>query len=61
MHRVTVTFADGDSARLVLRRYVRPDQIALDPVAAAHEAAVLEIVEAIATPTAAADRCRPDG
>ena len=31
MHRVTVTFADGHTARLVLRRYVRPDQIAEDP------------------------------
>ena len=51
MHRVTVTFADGNRARLVLRRYVRRDQIAEDPDAAAHEAAVLELVEAIATPT----------
>ena len=51
MHRVTVTFADGDSARLVLRRYVRPDQIAQDSEVAAHEAAVLQLVERIATPT----------
>jgi aminoglycoside phosphotransferase (APT) family kinase protein len=51
MHRVTVTFADGDRARLVLRRYVRPEHVAQDPVAAAHEAAVLELVEPIATPT----------
>jgi hypothetical protein len=26
MHRVTVTSADGASGRLVLRRYVRPEQ-----------------------------------
>jgi aminoglycoside phosphotransferase (APT) family kinase protein len=51
MHRVTVTFADGDSARLVLRRYVRADQVADDPAVAAHEALVLELVERIATPT----------
>lgn len=51
MHRVTVTFADGSSARLVLRRYVRPDQIAQDSEVAAHEAAVLQLVERIATPT----------
>jgi Phosphotransferase enzyme family len=51
MHRVTVTFADGDSARLVLRRYVRADQVAHDPAVAAHEALVLELVERIATPT----------
>ena len=51
MHRVTVSFADGDSARLVLRRYVRPDQVADDPAVAMHEAAVLELVERIATPT----------
>ncbi len=51
MHRVTVTLADGDSARMVLRRYVRPDQVADDPAVAAHEAAVLELVERIATPT----------
>ncbi len=51
MHRVTVTFADGDCARLVLRRYVRRDQVAGDPAVAAHEAAVLELVERIATPT----------
>src|SRR3954468_20657105 len=50
MHRVRVTFADGDSARLVLRRYVRPDQIADDPAVASHEAVVLELVEQIATP-----------
>lgn len=51
MHRVTVTFADGHTARLVLRRYVRPAQFAEDPGAAAHEAAVLDLVERIATPT----------
>ena len=51
MHRVTVTFADGHTARLVLRRYVRPDQFAKAPGAAAHEAAVLDLVERIATPT----------
>lgn len=51
MHRVTVTFASGDTAWLVLRRYVRPDQIVEDPEVAMHEAAVLELVERIATPT----------
>ena len=51
MHRLTVTFADGHTARLVLRRYVRPDQIKDDPNVAAHEAAVLDLVERIATPT----------
>ena len=51
MHRVTVSFAGGGSARLVLRRYVRPKQIAEDPEIAAHEAAVLQLVERIATPT----------
>lgn len=51
MHRVTVTLADGGSARLVLRRYVRPEQLAEDPSVAAHEATVLELVEQIATPT----------
>jgi aminoglycoside phosphotransferase (APT) family kinase protein len=51
MHRVTISFADGDHARLVLRRYVRPDQLAEDSAAAAHEAAVLELVEPIATLT----------
>ena len=51
MHRVTVTFAGGGSARLVLRRYVRPEQIVEDPEVAAHEAAVLQLVERIATPT----------
>ena len=51
MHRVTVTFADGHSARLVLRRYVGVDQVADVPAVAAHEAAVLELVERIATPT----------
>ena len=40
MHRVTVTFADGHTARLVLRCYVRADQIAEDPDLAAREAAV---------------------
>ena len=38
MHRVTVSFVDGGSARLVLRRFVRPDQIAEDPAVAGHEA-----------------------
>ena len=51
MHRVTVTFASGGSARLVLRRYVRPNQIVEDPEIAAQEAAVLQLVERIATPT----------
>ncbi len=51
MHRVTVRFADGHTVRLVLRRYVRPAQIAQDPRVAAHEAAVLRLVERIATPT----------
>jgi aminoglycoside phosphotransferase (APT) family kinase protein len=51
MHRVTVTFAGGGSARLVLRRYVRPDQISEDLEIAAHEAAVLQLVERIETPT----------
>ncbi len=50
-HRVTVTLANGHTARLVLRSYVRPDQVAEDPDVAAHEAAVLELVERIATPT----------
>ena len=50
MHRVTVTLANGDSARLVLRRSVRPEQIADDPSVAAHEAAVLELVDRTATP-----------
>ena len=51
MHRVTVRFADGHPVRLVLRRYVRLAQIAQDPRVAAHEAAVLRLVERIATPT----------
>ena len=51
MHRVMVTFAGGGSARLVLRRFVRPEQIVDDPEVAAHEAAVLQLVERIATPT----------
>ena len=51
MHRVTVTFADGGSAPLVLRRFVRLGQIAEDPGVAGHEAAVLQLVERIATPT----------
>ena len=51
MHRVTVTSADGASDRLVLRRYVRPEQIAADPSVAAHEANVLRLVERVATPT----------
>lgn len=51
MHRVTVAFASGGTARLVLRRYVRPDQIIEDPEVVAHEAAVLQLVERIATPT----------
>lgn len=51
MHRVTVTFAGGGSARLVLRRYVRPEQIVEDREVAAHEAAVLQLVDRIATPT----------
>ncbi|TPW10136.1 MAG: hypothetical protein FD127_3883, partial [Acidimicrobiaceae bacterium] len=51
MHRVTVTFANGASDRLVLRRYVRPEQTADDSSVAEHEAAVLRLVERIATPT----------
>lgn len=51
MHRVTVTTGEGDSVRLVLRRYVRPEQVAADPRVAAREAAVLELVVQIATPT----------
>ena len=51
MHRVRVSFADGGSATLVLRRFVRPDQIAEDSGVAKHEAAVLELVERVATPT----------
>ncbi len=51
MHRVTVTFENGHTARLVLRRYVRPEQVAEHPDVAAHEATVLELVERIATPT----------
>ena len=51
MHRVTVTLADGDRARLVLRRDVRPDHVTKDSGVAAHEAAVLGLVEPIATPT----------
>jgi aminoglycoside phosphotransferase (APT) family kinase protein len=51
MHRVTVTSANGASHRLVLRRYVRPEQTAADPSVAAHEAAVLQLVERIVTPT----------
>ena len=51
MHRVTVTAGDGDNVRLVLRRYVRPEQLTEDPGVAAHEAAVLELVAQIATPT----------
>ena len=49
MHRVRVSFADGASARLVLRRFVRSDQIAEDPAVAEHEAALLELVERMAT------------
>lgn len=51
MHRITVGFAEGASGRLVLRRYVRPEQTAADPLVAAHEATVLQLVERIATPT----------
>lgn len=51
MHRVTITLPDGDSDRLVLRRYVCAQQITEDPLVAAHEAAVLRLVERIATPT----------
>jgi hypothetical protein len=51
MHRVTVTLADGDRAWLVLRRDVRPDHVTKDSGVAAHEAAVLGLVEPIATPT----------
>ncbi len=51
MHRVKVTSENGHTARLVLRRYVRPEQVAEDPDVAVHEAAVLELVERIATPT----------
>lgn len=51
MHRVTISLADGTSVRLVLRRYVRPEQINDDPGGAAHEAAVHELVAPIATPT----------
>ena len=51
MHRVTISLGDGTSVRLVLRRFVRPEQISEDPGVAAHEAAVLELVAPIATPT----------
>jgi aminoglycoside phosphotransferase (APT) family kinase protein len=51
MHRVTITFANGHAARLVLRRFVRPEQLAEDPDVASHEAAVLDLVEPISTPT----------
>jgi aminoglycoside phosphotransferase (APT) family kinase protein len=51
MHRVTVTFDDGVTTTLVLRRYVRSGQVAEDPAVAVHEAAVLELVARIATPT----------
>jgi hypothetical protein len=51
MHRVTITSVNGASDRLVLRRYVRPEKTADDPAVAAHEAAVLRLVERIATTT----------
>jgi prepilin-type processing-associated H-X9-DG protein len=51
MHRVTVAFADGHTASLVLRRYVRPEQVEEEPDVAVREAAVLELVERVATPT----------
>jgi len=50
MHRVTLTLAGGASNRLILRRYVRLEQAIADPPVA-HEAAVLQLVEQIATPT----------
>jgi aminoglycoside phosphotransferase (APT) family kinase protein len=44
-----------------MRRYVRPEQLVDDPDIARHEAGVLELVEAMSTPTPELVACDPDG
>ena len=51
MHRVTLVTSDGGSWELILRRYVRPDQLAEDQGVASHEAMVLDLVAGMTTPT----------
>ena len=51
MHRVTLVTRNGGSLELILRRYVRPDQLAEDPGVASHEAMVLDLVAGMTTPT----------
>ncbi len=41
MHRFNLVIDDDRSRQLILRRYVRPEQLAYDPGGAAHEAMVL--------------------
>jgi aminoglycoside phosphotransferase (APT) family kinase protein len=61
MHRVTLVVDDHRSRQLILRRYVRPEQLAEDPGVAAHEAIVLDLVADMATPAPRLVGCDPTG
>lgn len=51
MHPVNLIINDDRSRQLILRRYVRPEQLAEDPGVAAHEAMTIDLVAGMATPT----------
>jgi aminoglycoside phosphotransferase (APT) family kinase protein len=61
MHRVRVHIHGGGVGELVLRRYIRPDPLAATLDVARHEAAVLELVGSMATPTPRLVACDPTG
>ena len=61
MHRVTLIVDDDRSRQLILRRYVRPEQLAEDPGVAAHEAMVLELMAGMTTPAPRLVGCDPTG
>ena len=61
MHRLRVVGRDGVIRGLVMRRYVQPEQLLDDPDIARHEAGVLQLVEAMPTPTPILVACDPDG
>ena len=61
MHRINLVSAVGHSQELILRRYLRAEQLADDPGVAAHEAMVLELIADMATPTPRLVGCDPTG
>ena len=61
MHRVNLVINDDRSRQLILRRYVRPEQLAEDPGVATHEAMILELLGGMTTPAPRLVGCDPTG